>query len=332
MKTLLFAGLILGINLISVLVYGQDITMPSPNLETAILHAYTRLEPRVKLSTAKPNYVLSTQDSLKTVVVKTNEGNEFVGKLVEETSSYVKLETTTYGLITLQKINIKSIKEIKPDNIIQGVFWEDHMQSTRYFWQPNGYGLKKGEAYYQNVWIFFNQISVGVTDNFLLGGGLIPLFLIAGSPTPVWITPKVSFPVVKNKFNLGAGALLATVIGETDTNLGIFYASATIGPRDKNFTIGAGYGYAGGSWATRPTFSANFMSRVGAKGYFLMENYVIGLDGQYGVLSMIGGRSIIGNGAGLDYGLVFPLFPDLATFVAIPWLGITLPLSEKGRP
>lgn len=275
------------------------------------------------------NYLTWQQDTVRNVVVITRDGNEFAGELLEETSAFVKLKTEVYGIVTIQKMNIKSMKDLGQDKIRDGVLWREHMQSTRYFWQPSGYGLKKGEAYYQNVWILFNQFSVGLTDHFLLGGGILPFFLFAGSPTPVWITPKGSIPVVKDKVNIGIGGLFATVIGDQDLNLGILYGSATFGPRDRNFTFGMGYGYSGGEWASRPVFSANFLSRVGARGYFVMENYILDIDRQYGILSIIGGRSIIGRGAGLDYGLVFPFFPDIGTFFAVPWLGITIPLGKN---
>ena len=307
---------------------GQFNQGPSGLLEDAIAAGNLRFT----LATHSGNSSYSTyplQDSLRTVLVKTIDGNEFVGELLEENAEFIRLRTKTYGEVTLQRSGIKSIKDIEKSRIIGGVIWKDHMQSTRYFWQPSGYGLKKGEAYYQNVWVLFNQFSVGLSDHLILGGGVVPLFLFAGAPTPVWLTPKLSIPIVKDKVNLGLGGLFATVVGEDDLNLGIMYSSATFGRRDRNFTFGVGYGYAGGELASRPIFSANFLSRVGSRGYFIMENYIIDIDRQYGVLSLIGGRSIIGNDAGLDYGLVFPFFPDLGTFFALPWLGITVPLGPK---
>ena len=269
------------------------------------------------------------QDTTLTYRIVTLDGNEFIGTIVEQDGQKIVLKTEQFGIITIQKVNLKSINLIESEKIKDGAYWADHMQSTRHFWSPNGYGLKKGEAYYQNVWIFFNQFSVGVTDNILIGGGIIPLFLFAGTSTPVWITPKVSFPLVKEKVNIGAGGLFATVLGEADTNFGILYGTSTFGPRDKNVTVGVGYGYANGSWATKPTFTLSFLSRVGRKGYFISENYLISDGNSYLFIGMIGGRSILGNsGVGLDYGLVVPIVNNMDSFFAIPWLGITVPLGK----
>ncbi len=276
-----------------------------------------------------PKIFLQVQDSVILWRIETRDGNSFVGEIVEQDAEKIIFNTSSYATITILKTNLKSIERVNPDNIKDNIYWADHMQSTRYFWQPSGYGLKKGEAYYQNVWILFNQFSVGVTDNFLLGGGIVPLFLFAGSPTPVWLTPKVSIPIKEDKLNLGVGGLFATVLGEEDTNFGILYGTITIGSKDKNVSFGAGYGYAGSDWATMPTFSLSVLHRTGSKGYFIMENYVVGIDGEVGVLSMIGGRRIIGQHSGLDFGVVIPMFPDQGVFLAIPWLGITIPFGSN---
>src|SRR6188474_1353815 len=147
--------------------------------------------------------------------VETIDGNEYIGKIISIDAQNVVLNTDLLGIITLRKSTIKSMTPVYGSQIKEGVLWFENPQSTRYFWQPNGYGLKKGEAYYQNVWIFFNQVSYGVTDNFLIGAGMVPAFLFAGAPTPVWITPKFSIPVVKDKLNVGVGGLMGTVIGES---------------------------------------------------------------------------------------------------------------------
>ena len=207
-----------------------------------------------------------SQDSIATYRIITKDGNEFIGSLEEQDAKKIMLKTSNFGIITIQKADLQSMTIIEEEKIIDGAYWQEHMQSTRHFWSPNGYGLKKGEAYYQNVWLFFNQVSVGVTDNILIGGGLIPLFLLAGTPSPVWVTPKVSFPVVENKVNVGVGGLFATVVGSEGSNLGITYGTATFGPRDMNLTVGVGYGYLDGDWGSTPTFSLSYISRVGKRG------------------------------------------------------------------
>ena len=111
-----------------------------------------------------------------------------------------------------------------------------------------------------------------------VGLGLVPTFLFGAGATPFWITPKVSIPVVKDKFNIGAGVLYANVVGsdvETGKGIALAYGITTFGSRDKNMSIGVGYGWADGGWASKPTINVSFMARVSRNGYFLSENYFI---------------------------------------------------------
>lgn len=247
---------------------------------------------------------------------------------MSETNESILLKTENLGEITIRKSNIISISPVAKTQIKDGVAWFENPQATRYFLQPNGYGLKKGEGYYQNVWIFFNQFSVGVSDNFSVGAGIVPLFLFAGGSTPVWITPKFSIPIKKDEFNLGAGALVGTVVGEEESGFGIVYGVTTFGSRDKNCSIGLGWGYAGGEFADTPTITFSALIRTGARGYFLTENYYIDTGDEPLVLLSVGGRRIA-NRTGIDFGLFMPFAEGMDDFFAIPWLGISAPLNKK---
>lgn len=114
-------------------------------------------------------------------------------------------------------------------------------------------------------------------------------------------------PVIKDKYNVGAGALLGTVIGE-GSSFGILYGVNTFGNKDKNVTIGLGWGFSDGEIATSPTVSVSGMYRTGAKGYLLTENYFISTGSEtLGIISF-GGRRII-QSVGLDFGLLVPFTP-----------------------
>jgi hypothetical protein len=263
------------------------------------------------------------QDSIKTRI-ETLDGNEYIGVIQEKSSDKIRLKTDKLGEITILSTDIKRISEVTQAIAKDGTYWLDNPQATRYFWAPNGYNLKAGEGYYQNVWVFFNQAVFGITDHISGGVGVIPLFLFAGAPTPAWITAKFSLPVVENKFNLGAGALVGTVIGEANTGFGILYGISTIGSKDKNLNIGLGWAFAGGEMAKNPTVNISAMIRTGPKGYFITENYFIGTTDQFVVMMMIGGRRIIKH-TGLDFGVVIPISSEMDGLFVAPWLGFTIP-------
>ena len=146
-----------------------------------------------KFSSAQNN-----QDSIK-YRVETTDGNEYVGKIIERSADKIRIKTEKLGEISILNADVKKISEvssaIKKED---GTYWFDNPQATRYFWVPNGYSLKKGEGYYQNVWILGNQAIYGITNHLSGGIGVVPLFLFAGAATPAWITLRYSVPVVEN--------------------------------------------------------------------------------------------------------------------------------------
>ncbi len=263
--------------------------------------------------------------------VETTDGTVFVGTVTELTKNYVIVQTATAGLVKLAMRHVARIEKVTPEEIemIEDDIWIRNLQSARYFFAPNGYGLKKGEAYYQNIWILFNQFAVGISEHFSFGFGLMPLFLFNGSPTPVWVTPKFSIPLVKDKINLGAGLLAGGVLGETSSGFGLGYGSLTVGPRHRNFTVGVGVGYVGESFAAAPVINVAGLVRVSRNSYLMTENYLIIDDGYVAGFLLFGGRTMIKRTA-LDYGLLFPATGD-GVFVGIPWLGITVPFRRKMR-
>ena len=259
--------------------------------------------------------------------IETRDGNEFIGEIVLEDSVKIQLSTASIGLITVQKKDIKSIELIDKKQIRNDEIWFTNPQSTRYFWSPNGFGLKEAEGYYHNIWVLWNQFAYGITDNFSIGGGIIPLFLFGGAPTPLFITPKFSFPVEKDKINIGAGALIGTILGESESSFGIVYGVSTFGTPDNNVSFGLGYGFTGDGWASSPMVNFNGMFRLSDRWYFLTENYYINSGGEGFGLLTLGGRWMIRKAA-LDFGLVMPIGID-SGFVGIPWLGFTVPFGKN---
>lgn len=260
--------------------------------------------------------------------LETKDGNGYTGEVLYSDTVKVLFKVDKLGELTILQKDIKSLESIEKKQLKDGTYWLPNPQSTRYFFSPNGYGLKKGEGYYQNIWVVLNSFAIGLNDYISLGGGLVPAFLF-GEATPAWVTAKISVPVVRDKLNLGAGVLAGTALGGSDDGYGIFYGLATIGSRDKNLTVGMGYAFASDSETSAPMFNLNGMFRVGPKGYLVTENYLFFDGSSIAMLLALGGRTII-KGAGLDYGLVIPLSNEMDSFFAIPWLGITIPIGKRG--
>lgn len=268
----------------------------------------------------------SAQDEAPEIFrVLTTDGNEFIGEIIEETDAWIVVRTELYGDMRIERSKIRRMTVVRQETLVEGVYWPDNPQSTRYFWSPNGYSMGQGEIYYQNIWVLYNQMSIGVTDIFSFSFGTIPLFLFSAGVTPVWIVPKVSIPLESDRIQLGGGAFLGAVLGEGEF-FGIAFGSTTFGSRDRNVSVSMGWGFAGGDWASHPIVNVSFMTRTSPRGYLLSENYLIPGDDTIVILSA-GGRRIIGNGLGLDFGLFLPIAEGIG-FIAFPFLGVTVPISH----
>lgn len=273
-----------------------------------------------------------TPDSVIIWRVVTDDGNEFYGTIQSETDSLIVLKTEIFGLISIPRKNLELLELLAEARIKGGKVCSENLQVTRYFWAPNGYRLAKGDGYYQNVWVLFNQASVGITENFSIGAGLVPLFLFdfREAPTPIFIVPKFSIPMKSNKVNLGGGAIVGTILGGEDFAdsgpFGIAYGVVTVGHKDMNGTLGVGYGFADGELSKFPILTAGGMTRIARRSYLLTENYFIkGQEFTAGLIS-IGGRTVWQR-ISLYYGLVIPIADELETFIAIPWMSLSVPFQ-----
>lgn len=271
------------------------------------------------------------KDSTLIYQIETLDGNVFVGKVVSSNESIIVLRTENFGTVEISRTNIRKMKEVEKRDVIKGEVWPENPHASRYFYLPNGYGLKAGEGYYQNTWVLFNQVSYWFTNNFSMGVGMIPAFLFGARGAPVWFTPKLSFPLVKDKWSLGTGAIVGTYFGESSGSrpvVGMIYGVTTHGTRDKNFTAGAGFAFADDQWANTPIISLGGTIRTGRKHYFLTENYFFFGDGEAGALLWLGGR-FASRHLAVDYGGIIPAFPEMDRLIIIPWLSVTVPFGKN---
>ena len=258
--------------------------------------------------------------------VETTDGNVYIGTLVSENDEEVVLSTEQVGTITIARAAIQRIEAIDPTRIRGGEYWFENPQSTRYFFAPNAIGLPSGGGYYQNTWIFLNNVNVGVSDHVSIGAGTVPVFLLGASALPFWLLPKVSVPTPSDQLHLAVGGAIGGIVGEGESaGAGILYGLSTFGTTDNNLSVGLGYGYAGSDWSSRPVLNISGMTRVGRTIYLLTENYVFPGSEPSGVIS-VGIRWAPENFA-VDFGLVRPLDVEDG-FVGVPWLGVTIPFGR----
>lgn len=269
------------------------------------------------------------QDS--TYIFEMKDGNTYIGKVNIIEKDEVYEIATSVGVLTIRQENIVMIKKASDVNIKKGEYWMTNPHSSRYFYSPSGYGLRKGEGYYQNAWVFFNQVSYGFSDYFTMGVGIMPLFLFGfDAVIPVWITPKVNIPYKNGKGAFGVGSILAGAIGSegSDQGAGILYGTNTFGTRDKQLTLGVGFGYSTeGGFSDLPVFNASGLIRTGKNWAFVSENYLFTFD-EFGAL-ISGGARYMGKRLAIDMGGFIPLFGGVDRVVILPWLSISVPFGKR---
>jgi hypothetical protein len=85
----------------------------------------------------------NTSDTTTIYRIETNDGNEYIGIITSRNAENNVLKTIRLGEITLRVVDISRIETVLKDRIKNNLLWFDNVQATRYFFQPNGYGLKR---------------------------------------------------------------------------------------------------------------------------------------------------------------------------------------------
>lgn len=284
-------------------------------------------------------YYDSTASAKKMVFVRLKDGTTLRGQLLSTQDKQVRLRTDNFGELTLDMAKVAEISEA--DGYTRnGQFWFRNPFYTNYFASPTALTLRKGEAQFQNSYIFINTVSVGITDHFTLGGGGI---LLPGlNASTILLTPKVSFNRNRaTKFGLGTLSAVSFIRRDrysstagrqeyTDTQLtGLLYGSVTFGNEERNGTISAGWAYGNGDITRTPIFSGSYFVRFARKAAFITENWLIPSDNDFvgGILSA--GVRLFGDRIGGDLGLWVPVGVGNDSFLfAVPYAGLKVKFGK----
>lgn len=254
--------------------------------------------------------------------IETMDGSVYVGELISETDETVTIRTESAGDVTISLDSIRNMEAIGREEARRQSWHENH-QSSRYLFSPSAIGLNQGRGYYQNSWIFFNNVNYGITDHLSIGGGIIPVFLFGSVSVPFWITPRLKLPLDSDNFHLSAGALIGGAIGESETG-GVFYGNSTWGDGNRNLTLGLGYAFGAGEIETTPVVSVSGMIRTSRTIYLVSENYFINDSGFNGLASF--GVRWAPENFSVDFALLRPL-ENLDSFIGFPWISLAIPFS-----
>ena len=269
--------------------------------------------------------------------IKLTDGTVIYAAFQDESDDMLNLTSELIGLISISKIHIKEVLLIRDSegaaDSTQSKWPIDYYNSTHYIASPSAYGLKKGQSYYQNIGVFWNSYTVGITDKFSIsmGGEIISLFL--QSIPVMYVSPKLSLPFKNNK---GAFAVGTTIFTAPESNFKTFAfvsSSLTLGDRENNFTFGGGIGWnnEGGYKDEVVPFYFSGMKRVSRKISLMTENWLIVENDFQDLTSTIISAGIRIHfdkpGSALNVGIWRLLGEELGDVVAFPYLSAVIPIK-----
>jgi hypothetical protein len=182
--------------------------------------------------------VASAQPTETLRIIKLNNGNEYIGRILSDDGREMLIETNNVGKIYVQKSEVKSITDYNADDftILNDEKVKSTAFSTRYTFTTNALPIKKKDNYYMlNLW--GPEFHVAVADNFNLG------VMSTWIGSPLAVAAKYSFQTKNPKLNFSVGEIAGSLgYFNLNTYLSLSFANMTIGDRDKNITLAGGYG------------------------------------------------------------------------------------------
>ncbi|MBC8321007.1 MAG: hypothetical protein H8E34_09815 [Bacteroidetes bacterium] len=261
--------------------------------------------------------------------IELNDGTTLTGKLIEERDIEIDIELEDIGQLTIKRAKIKSIIPLDSSKKAGKSLWFNNPHATRLLFAPTAIPLKRGEGYYQNIYIVGNMFNYGVLDNLSFGGGFD--FLTMFSTIDDGWHPMLNFNIksgfqVADNFHAGAGGIYVTIPGEGSA--GIIYGLGTVGSYNSNLTLGLGWGFVDGSFEAKPFIMIGGMARMSEKLWFVSENWIspVGDDNYYVVVSY--GIRFAAKRIAVD--LAFINSKDIVQeiFIGIPFVDFVIKLGK----
>jgi hypothetical protein len=279
------------------------------------------------------------KESGKQVNIELKNGDNINGKLMARRGDTVVVETTTLGTININIKNIKNIDARSPENIKANEYWFDNVHAVHGFIAPTAFNLRKGEGHYSNIYLFFNYVSYGLTDNFSLTAGTEFLSLLFGEGSDVpafyYLNPKLSIPVNK-EVNVALGSMLVFYkngnFNGSQALLPIPYGIATFGNRNNNASVGFATSFVGSRRI--PILTISGQGRL-ARGISLMTENHFAEDLNFGIT----GFRFMSKGIGVNVGFFYSL-PTSGYGIASDlgpnplrrlFLGLNVPFGHKRK-
>jgi len=237
------------------------------------------------------------------VSISLKDGTKLSGQIIDMETEAILVSTKSLGEI---KVNLSSIKKINLGSINfteeeDGEFDFENPLYTKYFVSETAIGLKKGQAYYQNLLLGGNIFSYGITDQISVTGGFESVSLFLGEGPTFLLGAKFTSGGRNTKLHFGGGGNLLARVND-DVNFGSLYGIVTYGNTNHNITGGIGIGYFDSDFAELPVIQLGGQTRFSENWGIVMDYLILVDNGDLGGVGSLAVRYITKKVA-LDFGL-----------------------------
>ena len=143
------------------------------------------------------------------------------------------------------------------------------------------------------------------------------------SGLPLWLTPKLTIPLIKDKINFGIGSVTGLFLETEAYGFGAVYSDISIGSDFNHISVGVGSAYDEGNWIEGPLLTMSGTLKVSSSISFTTENYVTRENSFYSIHAyhyIYRSSDIL-----LQWGLL--LFSDQFDLYPVPLLGLQVPFN-----
>jgi len=153
----------------------------------------------------------------------------------------------------------------------------ENIGKSRHLYAPSSIGLKKGDGYLSQKWVF-SSAAYGVTDNVSLLAGTFTLF----PPALMIVGGKVSGEIAPDVHLAAGGEVFVTGLGEFEFIAQAAFGGVTFGNEDNQITLSSGHVGLGngdfsdeaiGDWAIPVIVSGQV--RLSRRGVLVTENWLL---------------------------------------------------------
>ena len=178
------------------------------------------------------------------IEIETNDGNIFLGEVVEETSEGYRLKTQDGIVILVPSESIKSVNSVKTITSKKGDIWRADPNKSLYLFAPSAYPIDKNKSYCRDFCLVFPSYNRGYGNNFSLQAGAFVFPGLLFVNTPIVLSGKFSLPKKAESVRLAGGMMYVSFpIDDAPFGLGFAFGTATFGNRFTHFSTTLGWGY-----------------------------------------------------------------------------------------